>query len=88
VALAAELRVGYNVFKEAMAAPGTQNIWRGNQHAGRGDFGARIRDKNSNAFAHEYFRPDALGMVVWLRYRTHFRYSKEIEQPPQIGYLC
>jgi hypothetical protein len=37
--------------------------------------------------ARSCFRPNASGTVRRLRYRTHFRYSKEIEQLLQIGCL-
>jgi hypothetical protein len=31
-----------------MSTSATQKIWRGNKHAGRGDLGTRIRDKDGH----------------------------------------
>jgi hypothetical protein len=85
--LATKFVVGYDIFEECVSTPAAQKIWSSNEHAGRCDPDARIGDKHGHIFARKRLGPDAFGSAGWLRDRTHFRFSKEIKQPHQIGFL-
>jgi hypothetical protein len=49
--LATKIAMGNDIFEESVPLAGAQNIRSGNEHAGRCDPGARIRDKDGYSFA-------------------------------------
>jgi hypothetical protein len=61
--LSPALRMGHDVFEEPVSTSAAQQIWCVDKHAGRGDSGARFRNKNGHTFARQRFGPDASGTV-------------------------
>jgi hypothetical protein len=67
MSLPATFRVGYDIFEKPVPASAAQKVRRGDEHAGRRDSCARLRDKEGQFLARQRLGPDAIGTIGWLR---------------------
>jgi len=77
VTLPPQLRVGNDVFEEAVASSSPKQIRCDNEHAGRGDTILSIGHEDADPWLRQGLLPDALGALSRLGDGTHLRHLKQ-----------
>lgn len=61
------LTMGDDIFEEPVSTSGAEQVRSCDEHTGRRNLTARIRNKDGHSFARECLGPDAFGTVGWMR---------------------
>jgi hypothetical protein len=81
---APKIGMSNDIFEKSMLTTGAQEIWRGDEHAGRNNFGVRIGYEDRNAFVRKHVRPNLFGSLLRLRAGAYFRDSIELKQRSKV----
>jgi hypothetical protein len=87
MALTAKFGMRDHVLEKAVPPSGTQQIWRGDQHAGCNDLRVDCGYEYRNAVVGQHFRPNSLGSLDRFRTGAYFRDAIELEQRGKVGCL-
>ena len=87
MALALKFWMRDHVFEKAVPLSGSQQIWRGDQHAGCNDFRFRGGYKDRNAVVGQHFRPNLFRAHYRLGAGAYFCCAKKLEQRSKVGGL-
>jgi hypothetical protein len=66
MALPSERWVGDHILKERVSTPAAQEVWCGNQHAGRDNLGLGLRDEDGDSVMVEHLTPDQARLIKGL----------------------
>lgn len=85
MAAALKLAMSNDVLQDAVASPTTQEVGRGNEHAGSRDPVILVRNEDVQARLREGLLPNALGLLVGPNGLAHFGRGEERQKRWQVG---
>jgi hypothetical protein len=87
MSLTPKLRMRYHIFEKAVPLSASQEIGRGDEHAGRNDPGIQGGYEDRDAVVGQRFQPNLFRSRQRLRAGADLGYAKELEQRSKVGRL-